>query len=41
MAKRPLVPNLEDAARITKDWRKDYNKLRPYSSIGNRTPSQD
>ena len=32
--------NLEEAKTILEAWRKDYNKLRPHSSIGYKVPDQ-
>ena len=29
---------LADAQRITEDWRVDYNRNRPHTSLGNLTP---
>ncbi len=30
--------SLDDARSIVETWRKDYNKCRPHSSLGNSTP---
>jgi len=30
--------SLDDARRKMEDWLKDYNEVRPHSSIGNKTP---
>ncbi len=27
-----------EARRLTEAWREDYNRLRPHSALGNRTP---
>lgn len=32
--------SLEDAAARIEDWRVDYNKNRPHSALGNRTPEE-
>ena len=31
---------LEEARLIIADWRRDYNSLRPHSSVGDKTPNQ-
>jgi putative transposase len=31
---------LEQARTIAEDWRRDYNEVRPHSSLGNRTPRE-
>lgn len=31
---------LEEARLIIADWRRDYNSLRPHSSLGDKTPNQ-
>ena len=31
---------LDDAREKLEDWRKDYNNVRPHSSIGNKVPSE-
>ena len=32
--------SLKDAQERFDDWRKDYNEVRPHSSLGNRTPTE-
>jgi putative transposase len=32
--------SLQDAQERFDDWRKDYNEVRPHSSLGNRTPTE-
>ena len=32
--------SLQDAREKIEDWRKDYNEVRPHSSLGNRTPEE-
>ncbi|MBN8662708.1 MAG: transposase [Candidatus Obscuribacter phosphatis] len=32
--------NNEDAASLISKWKHDYNKFRPHSALGNRTPLQ-
>jgi putative transposase len=32
--------SLADARRIVEAWRMDYNRIRPHSSLGNRTPEE-
>ena len=32
--------SLEHARAVTSAWRKDYNEVRPHSSLENGTPSQ-
>ena len=32
--------SLNDAKRIIEAWRQDYNGVRPYSSLDNRTPTE-
>jgi hypothetical protein len=32
--------SLEDARQIIEAWRKDYNTVRPHSSLGYRTPEE-
>jgi len=31
---------LDDAREKLEDWRKDYNNVRPHSSIGNKVPGE-
>jgi putative transposase len=31
---------LKDARAKIKIWKKDYNKFKPHSSLGNKTPSE-
>lgn len=31
---------LEEAKAVITDWRRDYNSLRPHSSLGDKTPNQ-
>jgi len=33
-----LVYDLKDAREIIEDWRKDYNEVRPYSSLKGNIP---
>jgi putative transposase len=35
-----LFDSLADARRKLAIWRYDYNRVRPHSSLGNRTPAQ-
>ncbi len=35
-----MFDTLEDARRKLTPWRYDYNKVRPHSSLGNRTPAK-
>jgi putative transposase len=32
--------SLADARRVIEDWRRDYNEVRPHSSLGNKTPAE-
>ena len=32
--------SLDEARRLTESWREDYNRQRPHSALGNRTPSE-
>jgi putative transposase len=32
--------NLRHAREVIEDWRKDYNEVRPHSSLNNRTPEE-
>ena len=32
--------NLKHARNVIEDWRKDYNEVRPYSSLKNMTPME-
>ncbi len=32
--------NLKHAREVIEDWRKDYNQVRPHSSLNNRTPEE-
>ena len=32
--------NLTDARFTIEQWRRDYNEVRPHSSLGNRTPAE-
>lgn len=32
--------SLADARKVIEDWRRDYNEVRPHSSLGNRTPAE-
>ena len=32
--------SLDEARRLTESWREDYNRRRPHSALGNRTPSE-
>ena len=32
--------SLDEARRLTEAWREDYNRQRPHSALGNRTPSE-
>jgi putative transposase len=32
--------NLNHARNVTEDWRKDYNEVRPHSSLKNMTPME-
>ena len=32
--------NLKQARNIIEDWRKDYNEVRPHSSLKNMTPME-
>ena len=35
-----LFSSLTDARRAIKDWKEDYNTQRPYSALGNITPTE-
>jgi transposase InsO family protein len=37
----PLGYILADAKRITENWRQQYNKVRPHSSLGYRPPAPE
>lgn len=32
--------DIQDARQHAEDWRKDYNEIRPHSSLGYRTPEE-
>ena len=32
--------NLKDAREVIEDWRRDYNEVRPHSSLNDRTPKE-
>ena len=32
--------SLDDARRKIEAWRQDYNRVRPHSALGNRTPEE-
>ena len=32
--------SLEEAQGVIERWRDDYNRVRPHSALGNRTPSE-
>jgi len=33
-----LFESLDHARQVIEDWRIDYNRIRPHSSLGNMTP---
>lgn len=35
-----LFEDLNDARNLIEEWRQDYNRVRPHSSLGGRTPSE-
>lgn len=32
--------NISDARRVIEDWQRDYNQVRPHSSLGDLTPEE-
>ncbi len=35
-----LFSSLDEARAMLADWREDYNRVRPHSSLANRTPEE-
>ncbi|NLA79856.1 MAG: transposase [Chloroflexi bacterium] len=35
-----LFRNLEEAREVIENWRNDYNRTRPHSSLGYMTPNE-
>ena len=35
-----LFDSLSEAREVVENWRRDYNDLRPHSSLGYKTPSE-
>ena len=35
-----LFPSLDEAGAVLAAWRQDYNRVRPHSSLANRTPDE-
>jgi transposase InsO family protein len=36
-----LVPELKEAQILTERWRREYNTIRPHSSLGYRPPTPE